>query len=49
LDIVEQGVMEGRFRLLLASRTAPERLEAALSSLLTSHYGATVVQLSAFS
>lgn len=48
LQDVEDGVMEGQFKLLLASDWEPARLEAAVTALLTRHYGAHVVNITRF-
>lgn len=48
LQDVEDGVMEGQFKLLLASDWEPDRLEAAVTALLTRHYGAQAVNITRF-
>ena len=48
LSDIEQGVMEGRMKLLFASDKPFEVLESSLSSLLRTHYGATTAELKRF-
>lgn len=48
LENVEKGDMEGKFKLLLASTTPQERLEAILNDLLRKHYGAKTINLVRF-
>lgn len=48
LPEVEQGVMDGRFRLLLASSMDSAAVAASLSPLLKEHYGARTVDAKAF-
>jgi chemotaxis protein histidine kinase CheA len=45
---IENGIMEGKFRVLFSSDVEHERLEKALLSVLTEHYGAKVVKLKVF-
>jgi chemotaxis protein histidine kinase CheA len=45
LSDIEQGVMEGRMKLLFASDKPFEVLESSLSSLLITHYGSTTAEL----
>lgn len=48
LPEVEQGTMDGRFKLLMASEAEPEKLEARLGWLLKTHYGARVFRFTRF-
>lgn len=45
---IENGIMEGKFKLLFASELDAGKLENALVKLFTNHYGATMVKLSRF-
>lgn len=48
LPDVERGIMDGRFKLLLASRIDPDELEPRLHTLLTQHYGAKAVDITRY-
>ena len=45
---VEKGLLEGKIKLLIASEVDAEVLETSISSLLTKHYGTTVVNFNRF-
>ncbi|MDH5542898.1 MAG: ATP-binding protein [Nitrospinota bacterium] len=48
LEDIENGIMEGKFKLLFASSREPEKAEKFLYSVLTRHYGATIVKINRF-